>query len=567
VAVFADDQLGVGDRVAVYDLGGGEFNATVLERTAEGFDVVGSPGGSEALGGGDFDESLCRFVGRQLSEDDWCGLNAQDTEPEWRRANYDFRRAVRRAKERLSDNPDATVFVPPPVGRDVTVSRLDLEGLIRADIENTIVELERTIHDAGMSAADLAAIYLAGGSSRIPLVTHLITKRLMSPKQWRDPKSVVALGAALAMRGRTAFQSTSIAPPAAASCATEMVRSPAPEKLGLLARITQRRRRGVRRDAVRGRGSIAPIQGIHAGAQTPDGEPAPSDSATDVAPQRNDLIWRDGEDPVECSVFAPPSVVRGDVCFVQVFVHLVEQAERAAALAVEFDADARRRAARVLDLPVRRGDRLTFELRAPGLGLDTAVESLIWRGAPASVQFQLRVPIGFAHTVAICTVIVSSDSVPLGHLKFKLETDRATVDGQRVGDAACNYRQAFVSYASRDRAEVLKRIQMLTPSHIGFFQDFLDLDPGQRWERELYRKIDECDLFFLFWSQHAKDSEWVRKEAEYARQLQGADGLSPPEFFPVILEGPPSPLPWPGFTDLHFDDRLLYLIATAERSI
>ena len=55
---------------------------------------------------------------------------------------------------------------------------------------------------------------------------------------------------------------------------------------------------------------------------------------------------------------------------------------------------------------------------------------------------------------------------------------------------------------------------MLQAAGISFFQDVLKLDPGVRWEREIYKNIDKCDLFLLFWSPAAKDLQWVIKEAE-----------------------------------------------------
>jgi hypothetical protein len=76
---------------------------------------------------------------------------------------------------------------------------------------------------------------------------------------------------------------------------------------------------------------------------------------------------------------------------------------------------------------------------------------------------------------------------------------------------------------------------------------------------ELYRQIDRCDLFLLFWSQAAKDSEWVRREVKYALGL----GKRVPEIRPVVVEGPPVPLPWDELAHLHFNDRLLSMLAVA----
>jgi hypothetical protein len=127
------------------------------------------------------------------------------------------------------------------------------------------------------------------------------------------------------------------------------------------------------------------------------------------------------------------------------------------------------------------------------------------------------------------------------------------------------YRYAFISYASQDRTEVLKRVQMLDRTGVDYFQDLLSLDPGERWKRTLYRKIDDSDVFFLFWSTAAKQSEWVMKEVRYAIERRGGNEFAPPEIVPVIIEGPP-PVPPAELRDLHFNDKFLYFIAGAGRS-
>jgi hypothetical protein len=125
------------------------------------------------------------------------------------------------------------------------------------------------------------------------------------------------------------------------------------------------------------------------------------------------------------------------------------------------------------------------------------------------------------------------------------------------GTSAQRYNHAFLSYASADRREVLKRAQILQAAGVSFFQDTLKLDPGVRWEKAIYKNIDTCDLFLLFWSKAALESEWVIKEAEYALKRQGIGDV--PDIVPVILEDPP--LPPPSLATIHFNDRIHYLIA------
>jgi len=194
---FATGQLLPGDLVAVYDLGGGTFDTAVLQRAEIGFEVVGEPGGRDDLGGEDFDDRLYRWLGHRLDPEQWQTLIAPDSGRSWQRAHYDFKQDVRRAKEHLSRYPDATVRTPIPDGEDIQVSRAEFEALIGEDIESTVVELERTVNAAGHSVDDLAAIYVAGGSSRIPLIWRRIEQQLgKQPSTFGDPKAVIALGAA-----------------------------------------------------------------------------------------------------------------------------------------------------------------------------------------------------------------------------------------------------------------------------------------------------------------------------------------------------------------------------------
>ncbi len=204
---FASERLEVGEHVAVYDLGGGTFDTAVLKRTAAGFEVVGRPGGREDLGGENFDDLLYRHLGGQLSTEHWRALrhaavNHDTTGNIWREANFQLQREARVAKEILSDSPDYEVRVPVPVDAYLPVTAAELKELIRADLEETVVELRRSIESARIKPSELAAIYLAGGSSRIPLVSELIKAELgQTPDYLEDPKSVIALGAARAPIG------------------------------------------------------------------------------------------------------------------------------------------------------------------------------------------------------------------------------------------------------------------------------------------------------------------------------------------------------------------------------
>jgi hypothetical protein len=270
-------------------------------------------------------------------------------------------------------------------------------------------------------------------------------------------------------------------------------------------------------------------------------------------------------------VFAPPAVERGDIFLVQVFAHLPEQTALTESLAHRYDDAAQPRGSFPLDSRVMAGERLSFELSLPGLVVDDSVQSMVWAGQPESVQFAVTVPTKFSPRTVIGTVTVSRDLVPMGHVKFKVSVSesgdvREQPTQTERGLDMHRYSRAFISYASADRDEVLKRTQMLDRVHIGFFQDLLSLEPGQRWERQLYREIDNCDVFFLFWSSAARKSEWVLKEVHYAMERNGGDDLAPPEILPVIIEGPPPVEAPPELAHLHLNDRMIYFMQPPHKS-
>lgn len=269
-------------------------------------------------------------------------------------------------------------------------------------------------------------------------------------------------------------------------------------------------------------------------------------------------------DDVDVSAFSPPRAARGEDFLVQVLAHRPDQDQIARALAAEADPDTTRRGVKSLAVPIELGAALTVELSMPGLLIDEPVQQLRWADRAEAVQFVVSVPDDLDDGSVMGTVKVSQQGIPIGSLRWRQPIDRAPTESeepQSQGEKVTRYHKAFISYATRDRAEVLKRVQMLGRFGIDYFQDVLSLDPGQRWEQELYRQIEHCDLFLLFWSTAAKESEWVKKEALEALRLATASGESElPELGPVLIEGPPVPLPWPELAHLHFNDKLLYLM-------
>jgi actin-like ATPase involved in cell morphogenesis len=187
--------LGDGEVVAVYDLGGGTLDTTVLRMRADSMEILGTPEGIEHLGGMDFDDALLAHLDEKL---DGAISRLDPIDPVAADALARIRALCVRAKIELSTEPDVTLTVPLPSGpREVTVTRLEFNAVIRPSVELTVSALRRTIASAGLRDDDLSAVLLAGGSSRVPLVTQLVFEEFDRPvRVTQHPKFTVALGAA-----------------------------------------------------------------------------------------------------------------------------------------------------------------------------------------------------------------------------------------------------------------------------------------------------------------------------------------------------------------------------------
>jgi hypothetical protein len=268
-------------------------------------------------------------------------------------------------------------------------------------------------------------------------------------------------------------------------------------------------------------------------------------------------------DLVDCSVFSPPAAAPGSTVLVQAFLHVRSDAARVSVLASLMDTATSLRGVQTLQAEIPRGARVDLMISGTGLEIEEPVQSLVWQGEPTFAQFLVTLPGDSERTSYHPVIRMVLDGKLVGRVVFRLGVEAGVreVASRPAGERAGPYTYAFVSYAAEDRKEVLKRVQMLQATRTAFFQDVLSLDPGARWTKELYKRIDKCDLFLLFWSSAAKRSEWVIKEAEYALARQSSDPAGGPDIVPVTLEGPPPVLPPDSLRELHFNDRIQYFIA------
>lgn len=193
----SNERIETGQTIAVYDLGGGTFDAAILTKSEAGWRIAGNPEGIERLGGIDIDEAIFSLVTQSLGT----AISELDTdEPASRAAMARLRQDCVVAKEALSTDTEAIVPVHLPGNHtEVRVTRRELEDLIRPTITETLGALDRALRSAGVTPDELHAVLLVGGSSRIPLISAMVTAELGRPVAVdTHPKHAVASGAALA---------------------------------------------------------------------------------------------------------------------------------------------------------------------------------------------------------------------------------------------------------------------------------------------------------------------------------------------------------------------------------
>jgi molecular chaperone DnaK (HSP70) len=224
VAYAAAQRVDDGRIVVVYDLGGGTFDVALLRREGQGFTIVGRPEGLEHLGGVDFDAAVRAHVNRALRG----ALDRFDaTDPSVAPALARLRADCVAAKEALS--ADSTVVIPvllPGLKEEVRLTRTEFEAMIRPAFVDTLGATRRALRSSGVAPADIDAVLLVGGSSRIPLVAQMVSAELGRPIAVdAHPKHLVALGAALA--GVTGIPQREVIRP---SVAPIVVPAPAPQR-------------------------------------------------------------------------------------------------------------------------------------------------------------------------------------------------------------------------------------------------------------------------------------------------------------------------------------------------
>jgi molecular chaperone DnaK len=192
------DKGDITEKIAVYDLGGGTFDISILEISDGVFSVLAT-NGDTYLGGEDFDRKIVEILADRFLSD--TGIDLRKDQMALQR----LKETAERAKHELSTSLDTEVNLPfiaadltGPKHLVVTMSRAELEGIVEDLIDRTMTPCESALRDAGLRKADIDQVLLVGGQTRMPLV-QLKVKEFFGkdPHKGVNPDEVVAMGAAI----------------------------------------------------------------------------------------------------------------------------------------------------------------------------------------------------------------------------------------------------------------------------------------------------------------------------------------------------------------------------------
>jgi molecular chaperone DnaK len=186
------------EKIAVFDLGGGTYDISVLE-LAEGVFEVKSTNGDTHLGGDDFDQRLIDWLVAEFKKDQGIDLSKDAM------ALQRLKEAAEKAKMELSGTTQTDINLPfitadqsGPKHLNITLTRAKFEQLVDDLIQRTIPPMKQALKDAGLDPKDVDEVILVGGSTRIPKIQAIVKEYFgKEPNRSVNPDEVVAIGAAI----------------------------------------------------------------------------------------------------------------------------------------------------------------------------------------------------------------------------------------------------------------------------------------------------------------------------------------------------------------------------------
>jgi molecular chaperone DnaK len=186
------------EKIAVYDLGGGTYDISILE-LGDGVFEVKATNGDTHLGGDDFDQKIIDWLVEEFRRDQGIDLSKDAM------ALQRLKEAAEKAKMELSTTPSTDINLPfitatqeGPKHLNIALSRSKLEQLVDDLVKRTIPPMEKALKDAGLQTTDIDEVILVGGSTRMPKIQQVVKEFFgKEPHKGVNPDEVVAIGAAI----------------------------------------------------------------------------------------------------------------------------------------------------------------------------------------------------------------------------------------------------------------------------------------------------------------------------------------------------------------------------------
>jgi len=495
----SDHEVEPGQILAVYSLGGGQFEATVLRKTHTGFEILGRPEGIDRVG--DIDDAVYDYVVRQVGGP----FDVDTTDATTATALARLRDECITAKEALSYEIEASIPVLlPNVQTTVRLTRGDFEAMVRPLLEETTAALGRVLRSAALAPTNMSAVLLVGGSTRIPLVRRLLAGVLgPSVTVLEQVSHAVALGAALVAAERRYLD---VGTDRSVEVTAEVMRRP-------------------------------PRQG-------------PLDDDVQFTVYRPSQVQPDRWYPLLAFAHRTTLIHEHDGGVVDP----VEVVERQARALLDDE--------RVSFHPTRsdasfglvRGSELRFQPWLEQGDVNPASVTVQWHEPVHRAEFRIRVPRAADGRSIRGGVRIFIGPLIVGEVPFRVQvTSTAPVTlTPKARTAARPYRQIFASYSRRDVAVVEAVARYISVTGDRYLIDVRNLRSGELWERRLEQLIEQADVFQLFWSQNSMRSPFVRKEWEYALALGREEFVRPFYWDDQLPEDTTADLPPAALRALHF---------------
>ncbi len=255
---------------------------------------------------------------------------------------------------------------------------------------------------------------------------------------------------------------------------------------------------------------------------------------------------------VEFAVFSPRKISKGSTFILDVWAYLPEFYNSILLFARELGRDAL--IGRKIGVPIEKGAILGITVEVLGLEMVDSFDTIIWEGQTTNASFSINVPHSISMGEFPGKVIIKCQGITIAKLLFVISVT-STEDSEYNNRSTTTIypKSAFASYASENREEVFSRIHGMkkVAPDLDVFVDVFSLRSGENWKEKLEQHVPTKDLFYLFWSHYAAQSEWVEREWRLALGMRGLDYIDPVPLESIDQAPPPLELQAIHFADAY----------------